>query len=320
MIYGSESAGLYARHVRSDFGVASDQRNRVSLWVRTAADFARFQDDLKNPESLYWKPWGYGRDFEKRKKHISINGAITHEQWSTDLVHNIVTQSAPIVFLPHVATQPSLEIDGLEFYKILKLAASMDREIGDNKLNVRANQHFPGQYVRYELLVRHRLRNMPDYEIYVRNLFRSVFDRYKLLSIGVWRLAPVDKKDHWVQHMMPLLFENTIRGITMGVESLVFHGIGILGWPDIKQVAGVLNHLRQRGPCTPRELLQRFQTIKADVRDKLLAALEQECLIVRDKKHVTAVPCREFFESLPNRKFMPPFLVARENLPPCHRE
>lgn len=320
MLYGTDAAGLYSRHIREDFGVASDIHNRASLWVRTSADFARFQDDLKNPESLYWKPWGYNREFEKRKKHVSLNGAISHEQWSTDLVHNIVTQAAPIVFLPHVAVQASPDIDGFEFYKILKLAASMDREIGDNKLNPTPHRHFPGQYVRYELLVRHRLRNMPDYEIYVRSLFRSVFDRYHLLCLGVSQLAPDDKKDHWLKQIMPLMFENTVRGITMGVESLVFHGIGILGWPDIKQVAAVLNHLRQRGPCTPRELLKRFQSMNADARDKLLTALEQECLIIRDKKHVTAVSCRQFIESLPYRQTMPPFLVARDNLPPCKRE
>jgi hypothetical protein len=136
----------------------------------------------------------------------------------------------------------------------------------------------------------------------------------------VWRLAPDDKNYHWLNHIMPLMFENTVRGITMGVESLIFHGIRIPGCPDFKQVANVLNHLRQRGPCTPRELLKRFQTTNADERDKLLTALEQECLVVRDKKHVTAVSCREFFESLPSRKNIPPFLVAREDLPPCPRE
>ena len=196
----------------------------------------------------------------------------------------------------------------------------MDRQIGDNKLNPTPHRDFPGQYVHYEVLVRHRLRNMPDYEIYVRNLFRSVFDRHSLFCTGVWQLAPDDKKDHWMNHIMPLMFENTVRGITMGVESLVFHGIGIPNCPDFKQVASVLNHLRQRGPCTPRELLKRFQSVKADERDELLTTLEHERPIVRDKKHVTAVSCREFFESLPTRKNMPPFIVARENLPPGPRE
>jgi hypothetical protein len=314
IIYGSVKAGFYTRNIHPTFGVATDQTNRVSLWVTSPKDLASYKSDIKDPDSILWKPWGYDAGYKKCAKHVSIIGSIPAEEWSTNFVGNVVEQSAPVLFLPHVTAQtPSASIDEFEINKLMDGVTYVENSIG-GKLPPPDCRFFPGQFRAYENLLRYRLRLMPaDYEFHILQLIRQLRTRHLFLCSSILTMVPADQKDKWTYSLLPMIFESAMRGIAFGVESLVFHGYGLLVGPYLALSKKMLTHIRQHGPCSGRDLQRKFQTIEKETRESLLNTFANEGLIVREQNQISAVSCRDFLASLPTRPLVPKAMTLDGN-------
>jgi hypothetical protein len=320
-IYGAVKAGFYGRHTHPKFGVASDERGCASLWVESTEDLAQFHTDLLKEQSIYWNPWGFDASLERRRIKTSIIGSITAEQFTSDLVNDIIASSAPLVILPHTSPQAPVQLNLEEFHKILNCSAPIEARFAGS-VHQHDSRKFGGGYRLYEQLLRRRLMYCPpDHEFHVLSLVRQLYSRCCYLVQGVLFAEPENEKRVWADTLFPLIFENALRGIAIGIEALVFHCHGLpLDEKHFVSATKYLGYLRQHGPCTPRALLKRFQTVPMETRDHLLSLFEKEGLVTRiGGNRIMAVPVGEFFESLPKRPLMPSSLSWADTLPPTYQ-
>ena len=101
------------------------------------------------------------------------------------------------------------------------------------------------------------------------------------------------------------LYESSLRGITIGVVALAYHGWGFDAEGDRSLVMEMLTFLRESTDVTRRVLLQRFQKLDGASRDRILNTLETEGLVRLDKTKVEAVGLAEFVEGIPARCGLP---------------
>jgi len=305
-IFGSVEAGFYCRHLNPEFGVPSGVNGRTSVWVESKEDFARFGADLQKEHSMLRKSWGYNAACVKCDKHLSVIGSIAANDWTAKFVNDCIHQPMPLIFLPHIAPQSGTSIEEAEFSKILS-ALDWGESVLSGKLPPLNSNTFPHRFPHYEIVLRYRLRHFPtEYELFILNLIRSLYTRIHYLSGGLLLYVPDAQKKVWGHNLAVTTYETALHGITMGIESLIYHAFGLgLSPDDFDTATKYLAYLRQHGPCTPRDLSRRFQTVPTPVRDRLIGLFTKEQLVTLDKQRIIAVPCRDFFASLPDRLYMP---------------
>lgn len=262
-------------------------------------DIVRFRQDLEDDDSLFWNPWGYDEYHRKCGKHLSILGAVGSSQWTSDLVENVVEGSAPILFLPHVGGKPSEPINQEEFNKILRPMKGV-REMA-LKLPPPGPKRFSDTFRRCEVVLRYRLRLMPaDYEFHILRLAREIHTSFSLFQVVILANCDEHQRKTWIV-LLSRFFDRVIRGITMGVESLVYHGYGFEVGEHLPTARKALQWLQNEGACKLRDLSRRFQNIETAKRDHMVSLFIKEGLIREDGKTLVAVSCEEFLADLPFR-------------------
>jgi hypothetical protein len=102
------------------------------------------------------------------------------------------------------------------------------------------------------------------------------------------------------------LFRSTLRAVVIGVASLAYHGWGFDAGVPRASVVQLLEHLRNKGPKTRRELQRKFPLwLKAGKRDALLDRLVQEGLVICPDTLVSAVPLSDYIRWLRRRPEFP---------------
>lgn len=304
-LYGSTTTAFYGCQ-HPDYGLASTPRGHTSLWVESRADLSRLQADLRDDTSSYWQPWGYNTQYRRVPMITSVMGSISAVQWTAKLVEDVVVNCAPLVFLPHVAPATTLLLSETDCSIMLGMSGN-EYACPSKGMVVPAPQNLPNFYRPYERLLRCRLQNLPtDYEFYIMSLIRQLHSMTVALVSKLTVALPDQEKLEWALKLTALTYDAVLRGITFGIEALVFHGWGLPIAGDARvTTTKFLGLIREQGSCSRRDLLRRFQTVDADQRDEILTQIEQEGLINSTGTQVEAVSCRQFFNSLPNRPFMP---------------
>ncbi|MFM2199325.1 MAG: hypothetical protein RLZZ505_2757 [Verrucomicrobiota bacterium] len=305
IVFGSASTAYYG-HQHPVIGLASSPRGCTALWVESQKQLSRLQEDLENPGSFFWKPWGHDAAFRRRSMETGVIGSVRPEQWTGSLVDAVIHSCAPIVFLPHVATDGSITFSDRESARLTGFPSSGDT-CASSGVIVPSSRRIPALFRLYEAAVRHRLQNLPpEFEFHIRSLMRHLLSRTVTLVEKLRMPLSGEPLAEWSGTMILMTYEAALRGITFGVEALVYHLYGLpMPEEDLEILRRFLGYIRQQGNCSRRDLSRKFQTVSTPTRDVMLAVLEREGLVALEGQKVAAISCREFFASLPNRPLVP---------------
>ena len=295
--FGHGRAGYYAERMDDQLGLVTDQNNDIILRLDRPADHERFRSDVHDHQERLRQPTGYNDAMMQVSKRAYVAGSLDPAQWDETLVTDIVSKGMPLLFLPHTACQP-LNIIGKDDLNIIAWTLAS----GDM---TPANAFVPDLpaspcLAACEARLRSRLRHFPAaYEFFILRTIRElgVVCASLVAYVGQYGSSKPNERDSLYSdlHIM------CVRAITLGVESLAYHGHGFDTGCTRGESVKVLGYIREKGAVNRRDLQRRFELFTAEERDEMLERLAAEGLLELNGRQVAAVPLAEFIRSVPSR-------------------
>ncbi|MEI7912957.1 MAG: hypothetical protein WCK77_25330 [Verrucomicrobiota bacterium] len=294
--FGNGRAGHYAERMDAQLGLVTDRADDVILRLDRPADHERFRNDLRDHPQRLHQPTGYNDVMKRVPKLAYVAGSLGPAQWDEALVTDIVGKGMPLLFLPHTANQP-LNIIGKDDLNIVSWTLAS----GGMAAATASVPDLPASacFAACEARLRSRLRHFPaTYEFFILRSIRElgVVCAGLVAFIGQ-RGSTTTERDSLYQdlHLM------CVRAVTLGVESLAYHGHGFDACCPRGEAMKVLSYIREKGEVSRRDLQRRFVCFTADERDEVLESLAAEGLLELDARRVRAVPLAGFIGSLSSR-------------------
>lgn len=294
--FGYGRSRPYADSWSEHFGLISDRDDIVTLRLATDRDIALFQHHLGDGKTLC-PPKGIGGPLSMVPKRIALAGALAPEQWDFATASHLLELGLPVIALPDLGkgSLPASSWPPVEFLASMWPQAQPS-QIGPAvqfSTNTESNR-------RYQRL-RRRLHHLPaNYEYTILTLARELISMcYSLVSLAASH-SPKESQPK-IGEAIQKLHDETLRGITLGVESLTWHGLGVSTSHPPKLVTKTLQVVREKGSLSLRDLQRTARISTATTRDEILAALEDAGVIRVKDKIATAATFSEFSHELLSR-------------------
>ena len=303
--YGSGLAAHYAGAWHEKLGWMTDPCDTAILRLDRPEDHAAFREDvLTRPERLI-HPLGPGKGLGDANKTLAVSGSLPEAEWDSELVCGLVELGLPTFFLPHVGSKPLVGAEALQLKAMTSAPGTFGFRQQGGPGQIIAEAHLPADpWVRhYEARLRRRLYRLPG--AYELTVLRAVHELAPVCVRIVQQFAAAGTTMEERGKSFGDLYSMALRGIVIGVAGLAYHGLGIGPWNQHGALVEVLQHLRQAGPISRRDLQRKFPVLKAKNRDALLGQLAAEGLVYLETKLITAVPLADFVRALHARTEFP---------------
>jgi hypothetical protein len=291
--YGYGRSRPYADSWHEHFGLISDADAIVSLRIESDEDVELLQQHLQDGKTLH-SPEGIGGPLAMIPKRIALAGSLSSAQWDFATASTLLDIGVPVISLPDISKGPLLFSNWPPF----ELLATMWPRVQVPPIGPASQFSQNAESLRHYEKLRKRLHLLPaDYEFAILTLTREICSMcFSLVSLAA---SQSPKESHSkIGETILKLHDEALRGITLGVESLTWHGLGLPIEHPPELAAKVLEALRAKGPLSLRDLQRTTRIPSATIRDEILAALKTEGIVrVQDKK-VTAVTFEEFSSRL----------------------
>ena len=310
--FGQGRAGQYARRNDEGLGLITDESNDIILRVERELDYAMLKDDVVNHKDRITTPSGRGHNIAVVAKTVAISGSLRPEQWDATLVVHAIYGGLPFLFLPHVAKAPLNHVPNDWTFMASEFSTAWQRArmAASGRPYIVAAPGLLDQWQRtIEDSVRRRLRHLPGgYDFFVQKVLREL----TFVCLEIARFVGQDKSNlHEVAALAHDLNKLAVRGIALGVESLVWHCEGFDPGCEPSMARKALRLVRSQGQVSRRDIQRKHRQLKAAAWDVVLQRLAAEGLVTLDGRMVTAVTLPEFVRSLPNRAGYPePVLLS----------
>ena len=298
--FGEGPAARYTRAWTEEYGWLSNCDDRLVLRLDQAGDRTAMREDLLTASEKLSEPKGLGWELAPVPKKLALSGSLNSAEWDEALVTRLLMTGWPVLFLPHTAMVPLRAEETADLHlAFMKIAAC------EWSSQVKAEESTPEDpWLEYHhRLLQERLTHLPmDYAFNVQRMVRE-------LGGVCMRLAMIIGNDTKSEAVIILLgqdlFRNTLRAIVIGVRGLAYHGWGFNAGCPREVVVALLQHVRDQGPLSRRELQRKFPALGSELRDQVIAKLEAEGLVECQGKQVGAVPLSVFIEQLQTRPEFP---------------
>jgi hypothetical protein len=289
----------YAMAWHDLFGWMTNTDCQAILRVESADDLAMFRKHVVDDPQRLQAALGYGPGLEMVSKRLCLSGAISPERWDAEFAGRAVELGLPLLFLPEAVSGPDTAAipPALEF--MLALLPKAFHEPMEDPANLIEGEWFS----HYGKLLRTRLRMLPpEYDYAMQRLARQLFPVSLRLTAwaGHWSGASAAE----CEALALDLCAHALRGVTIGVASLAWHGLGFDTSCDQTKALKALDYLRTKGPMTLSDLT-RHGKVKKAVRGSLLERFVAEDLVRVDGKVVAPTTYEEFAAALYARNEFP---------------
>ncbi|MFD0893810.1 hypothetical protein KBB96_10325 [Luteolibacter ambystomatis] len=302
--------------ITADFGVLRDELLWRSFSVTTSEDLAQVEEEIARGLSLL-RPPGYclkGR-FES---YCPILGVVPRAKVAK-LVKPLIGDDSPGLLVP-VGSLPSGEPPHLKDLTALVEYLGLALRYGNEDFRHHCSlppMELVGDYLQ---AIRRRLRGLPArYEMAVLDAVRNLTFMARLLVNWAARQGVAEKP---AIECYKQLVTRAVRGVALGLEMLVYHGIGV----EVPLVPGerwkaVLKKVRTVGTAVSRRVaMTAVQSVKtAEEMRRIFQALEAEGLVQLEppsQRFAVAVPRDKFMAKLGRRKELAtPLATVREFSP-----
>lgn len=296
--FGSGPSRPYARAWHKPFGLLTDRSGRLILRLDTPGDQQAFRRDVLDRSSELLIPVGYGAGLELVPKHIAVSGTIGTGLWDAEFAAHLVNVPLPVMVLAHCTDE--LEIPHPRLLQVL--ASTLPRAFAQ-PLEEPANFPPGPWFAQYAAELRSRLRHLPgDHEHALQRLARQLLPACLRMVRHIGRFTA-----HYPRECEALahdLCAHALRGLTIGVAGLAWHGLGFDAGCPPNEVSRVLGYLRRNGPMSAADLLRRAH-LKRHLRNRLVGAFVAEDLVHTDGKTIQPAAFREFVRALHARAAFP---------------
>jgi hypothetical protein len=297
--FGYGGTRPYAMAWNDLFGWMTNRDCQAILRVESANDLAMFREHVVHHPERLQAAHGYGPGLEMVSKRLCLSGAITPEQWDAEFAGRAVELGLPLLFLPEPVSGPDNAAipPALEF--MLALLPKAFHEPMEDPANLIEGEWF----AHYGKLLRTRLRMLPpEYDYSVQRLARQLFPVSLRLTAwaGHWSGASAGE----CEALALDLCAHALRGVTIGVAGLAWHGLGFDPGCDRAKALKALAYLRTKGPMTLSDLT-RHGKVKKPLRGPLLERFVAENLVRVDGKMVAPTTYEEFVAALYARNEFP---------------
>ena len=305
--FGDCNAGRYAMRYDAALGwIGGGNDNHIHLRLEQDADHKMFRHDLRKGADRLMKPKGVNAVMAITDKLITLTGSFDASRWDAGLVGDMLDAQLPALFIPHAAGGTAYVSD-IRLFKAVAMVFKGHYHAG--KLRPVYPRFMPKDdaYVAGCVqLLRARLAHCPaNYDFFLMLTVREVeLFCLRLCSMLLEFGGPADE----IALLHGDLTRATIRAITLGVESMAYHGVGVAPFRTRGEVCQILDIIRRTDFITRRDLQRKHPALPAADRDRVLDYMAKEGLIRLDGQRVTAVPLSDFIRSLAER----PGLTAPE--------
>jgi hypothetical protein len=300
--YGSGLAAHYAGAWHEKLGWLTEPCDTAILRLDRPEDHAAFRKDALTHTDRLLHPQGPGNGLGTANKMLAVSGSLPEAEWDSELVCGLVELGLPMFFLPHVGSKPLVGGESLKL-KAMTFTSGIVGYHGGRQMIAEARLPDDPWVGHYEDQLRRRLYRLPG--AYEFTVLRAVHELAPVCVRIVEQFAAAGTPIPELGKIYGDLYSMALRGIVIGVAGLAYHGLGIGPWNQHGAILEVLQHLRQAGPISRRDLQRRFPVLKAKNRDALLGQLATEGLVYLEAKMITAVPLAEFVRALHARKEFP---------------
>lgn len=301
--HGRGRAGWYAERRDTDYGWVTDDSGHSILRLDRAEDVRQLREDVRlHPECLI-RPTGYGAEMKAVSKKLSLAGSLPVAEWDNHLADGIIHSAVPVLFLPHTASEPlitpgDLALEWIGFALAGEAATSQATPVDAyQRLDPITLPWFKERISR----LRERLRHFPaDYEFFVMRAVRELLPSCRRLVEITARRGTSDS----VQLDLTFdLFTTALHGVTLGVQTLGWHGYGYDSPGGREPIRRLLRAVRERGSISKRDLMRNQQWLTAENRDAILAVLAAEGLVMTTDNEITALPFADYWHRITHRSF-----------------
>lgn len=297
---GDGPAARYTRAYMEEYGWLSNRDNRLVLRLDHTDDRKAMREDLLTGSNKLYDPKGFGWELAPISKKLALSGSVNSAEWDESLVTRLLTAGWPVLFLPHTVMLPLRAEETADLHLAFMKVDSFKWQSQVTADDVAPED--PWLQHHFHLLLS-RLSHMPmDYSFAVQRMVRELGGVCVRLAI----IISNDIKSTDVNVIMGQdLFRKTLRAILIGVAGLAYHGWGFDAGCPRETVATLLQHIRDHGPLSRRELQRKFPALGSQQRDEVIAKLEAEGVVECEGRRVRAVPLSDFMEQLQTRPEFP---------------
>lgn len=295
-LYGTGASRPYTKAWHKRFGLITDRNDRLILHLDTPKDVQAFRQDVMDKNPKLNVPTGYCAGLVQGLKEIAVAGAMTPEQWNTDLAQNLVDLPFPILLLPQPGPATFTLPEDIFLRALIGLSRCKPQGPVIEPYNVLPLPWFE----HYFALLRQRLRHLPaDYEHAFQRLARQ------LPGACVQYVQPLGmcttNNERKIESLAFDLYAYTLRGLTISMAGLAWHCLGFDPGCARQEASRVLEYLRANDPMSSSDLLRKAHLTK-ELRDVLVKRLAEQDLVKIEDKIIRAMGYDEFVERLYARK------------------
>jgi len=298
--FGKGEHSQCAQAFHPQLGLITDKRDAIILHLDDPKDIKVFRRDAIETPSTIQQPAGPGHELEIVNKDLAISGALTLDNCDDKLVDSILNLGKPFFFIPHNTSTP-VTIPNIPALSAFSKFATMSANMPAVTPTQAPNDSWSNYYNDY---VWNRLTHLPV------NYRSSVLECVNKLSIACENIALITAKlggagNAVVTKITADLYIHTLRGITIGLAYLAWHGLGFDPGYPLPLVRKLLRMLREKETMSLRDVQRLARFGNAAIRDDVLARLAVEGLVTVDGKKVTAVTHANFIDGLYAREEFP---------------
>ncbi len=311
--FGGGATGRYAMRHDPVLGWMSSGGHHIQLCLEQDADHGMFRHDLRTGADRLMKPTGVNPAMEMTGKLITLSGSLDASRWDAALVDDMLSAQLPVLYIPHAAGSAANVSDSRPFRCVEMIFNGLYQSGRLFPVYPRIMPATDAYVAGCENILRARLAHCPaNYDFFVRVTVREV-EAFcmrlccMLLDFG----GPADE----LGLMHGDLTRATIRAITLGVESMAYHGVGVAPLRTREEVCQILEIIRGTDSITRRDLQRKHPALSANERDRVLHRMAEEGLIRVDGQRVTAVPLDNFIRSLADRPGLSAPVIRCAHLP-----
>jgi hypothetical protein len=285
----------------------------LQLLLEQDADHDMFRHDLRTGADRLMQPTGVNPALEMAGKLVTVTGSLDASRWDAGLVDDMLNAQLPALFIPHAAGGAANAYDRRPFESV---AMVFNGHCQSGRLHPVYPRFMPvtDAYVTGCVdILRARLAHCPaNYDFFVMLTVREV----EIFCLRLCRMLvefgnPADE----LALLLGDLTRATIRAITLGVECMAYHGVGVAPFRPRKEVCRMLAIIRSKDAITRRDLQCKHPVLHATERDRVLQHMAEEGLIRVDGKRVSAVSLGDFIRGLAGRSGLTAPKVGCAHLP-----
>lgn len=298
--FGSGPSRPYAKAWHETFELMTGRGGELILRIASPKDRVRFCKDVVGGARRLREPIGYGPDLKLGQKHIALSGSLPAWDWDACLATALIELGLPLLMLPSLAkASPHIANEA-----VLDVVAMCLPKTFTEPVEEPGNLPPTPWFDRYEGELRSRLRHLPGtYEYRMLKLARELLP--VSLRIANWCGTYSGSGTEEISAMTRDLHQNSLRGLTLGVAGLAWHGLGIDTVVPRREFLRVLGCLRRNSRMTRSDLRRYGKISDSRTRDRLVERFEAEGLARVEGKVVTATSYVEFVEGLYAREGLP---------------